>query len=522
VSALLPRALAERASGSKDLAMKDEVFLNDLVKTLDAGRVRIVLDDKSILNVGARSSLRIVQHDMKTRQSRLELEFGALRTRIIKGLQPQPNFEVTTRTAALGSVGTQFYVRGDDKEATIIGLEDGVRVRNRDSKIGGEETVFYGELTKVAAGLPPSPKRLATPQEIRQAMEETMPAPIGRLEPFQASAGSNPGILFSAPGIDHLPKILSEAPIEIEPGPCATAGYVTGRIKLSPDIEPGAYEVVFDAPGRPVMSALLVQPRGFVPPSVGRLIHAPQVPVDSLHRGVVVGDAAKPLAGQRVRIRQDGKERVVETDATGAFEFRAEKSGTAELFLDGTDRRSSVEILKSFDPLAEASRFARPGDALTVPGVFSSARMGDRAAALAATHLKNGEGFSTIDLPVDAEDGPGEVTLVDASGKEQQHRVFVYRILGGRIDNPSLISGQKTQGEFVVCFGNALASGQTLNAVVTARGFIRFFGDGAKGQVLRKTLSAAGQGTARIPFQVEATKGAGPGVPFFIDLKISD
>ncbi len=523
VSALLPRALAERAAGPSDLAMRDPLFWNDLVKTLETGRLRITLEDKSVVNVGARSTLRIVRHDAKTRQSRLELEFGRVRARVIKGLAPPADFEVMTRTASLGSVGTGFYVRGDEKESTAIGLEDKVRVRNRDSKILGEVILFPGELTTVAAGQPPAPKRLATPQEIRQAMEETMPAPVARFEPFQAPAGTEPRVVLSAAGLDHLPKLASsEAPIEIAPGHCATAGYVTARMKLSSDLEPGIHEITFDGPGGPVMSAFHVQPAAPTAPSVGRMIHAPQVPAGALHRGVVMDEAAKPLTGARVRIRQEGREQVAETDASGAFEIQAEKQGTAELFLEGTDRRSSLEIIKGLNPFEEATRFTQAGDVLNLPGVFSSATLGARPVAIATTHLKKGESFSTVELPLAHDDGPGELKLVDAAGKTQKHPVFIYRILGGRIDNPTLISGQKTQGEFVVCFGDALASGQRLNALITARGFVRFLGDGAKGQVVRKTITVAGQGTARIPFEVEATKGAGPGVPFFINLRLRD
>ncbi|MBI4166337.1 MAG: FecR domain-containing protein [Acidobacteria bacterium] len=523
VSALLPKALAERATGSKDLALQDPVFWNDLVKTLEAGRLRIILEDQSVLSVGARSTMRIVQHDAKTRQTLLELGFGRVRARVVKGLAPQANFEVMTRTAALGSVGTEFYVRGDEKESTVIGLDDKVRVRNRDTHIRGEEILSAGELTTVVAGQPPTPKRPATPQEMRQAMEETMPAQVARIEPFQAPAGSEPRVVISGAGIDHLPNLShSDVPIVIEPGPCATLGYVTARLKLGKDTVPGIHEVTFDGPNGPIMAAFLVQPPGGIMPSMGRMIHAAQVPAGALHRGVVMDDARKPLAGARVRIRQDGKESVAETNASGMFEIQAEKPGTAELFLEGTDRQSSLEIVRGFDPLAEASRYTRVGDILNVPGVINAAKLGERSVAVATTQLKKGESFSTVEIPLDQTDGPAELALVDAAGNERKHPIFVYRILGGRIDNPALISGQKTQGEFVVCFGDALASGQRLNAFVTARGFIRFFGDGAKGQVLRKTISVTGQGTTRIPFQVEATKGAGPGVPFFINLSLSD
>ena len=252
------------------------------------------------------------------------------------------------------------------------------------------------------------------------------------------------------------------------------------------------------------------------------MIHAPELPVGAVHRVIVVGEDMKPMAGAHVRIQQGGKETVAETDATGHFEFKAKKPGTVNLVLDGTDRRSSLEVVKKFDLTKAATRFTRPGDFLNVPGVFSSAKFGEHPTALATTQLKKGEGFSTAAVPDDQADGPGELTLVDAAGNEHKQPVFVYRVLGGRIDNPNLISGQKTQGEFVVCFGNALPTGQKLQAIITARGFIRFTDDGAKGQLLKRTINVAGQGTARIPFGIVALKGAGPGVPFFINLSLSD
>src|SRR3990172_8056288 len=55
VSALVPRGSAERAGGEKDLAVQDAIFWNDVVKTFEAGRLRIQLQDQSVLNIGVRS-----------------------------------------------------------------------------------------------------------------------------------------------------------------------------------------------------------------------------------------------------------------------------------------------------------------------------------------------------------------------------------------------------------------------------------------------------------------------------------
>ena len=522
VSALLPRGVAERSGSEKDLALHDAVFWNDLVKTTDLGRMRILLEDQSVLNIGARSSMRIVPVSGASQLSNLELEFGRFRAKVIEKAGTGGRVVITTPTAALGVVGTHFYVRGDEKQATVIVFEGKVQVRDSNPNISGEQTLLAGELTTVLRDQPPSPKRPATPQEIQQAMEETLPAAVARLNPYQSPAGSNPRVVLSGPDFDRMPEVRSEGNwMEIEPGPCATQGYVSGRLKLKPDLRPGPYEFTLDTPQGPRMGAFQVQPPASSVPPVGRMVHAPEVPAGALHRGVVVDEAGKAMAGVRVKIVEGGKESVVETDAGGSFEVQTRQPGRIDLAIEGTDRRSHIDVVKPKEFSNPISQFVQAGDVSSVPGTFSQARLGERTLAVATTLEKNGQGFSTYMLPADLDEGTNNVSLVDQNGNSTQQSVFVYRIIGGRIDNPNLISGQETQGEFVVCFGNALPSGQKLRATITGIGFIRFQGEGAKGQVVNKTISVAGQGTARIPFEIQATKGAGPDVPFFINLSLS-
>jgi FecR protein len=520
VSALLPNGVAVRHSQQTDLALHDGILWDDLVKTIDNGRMRILLVDNSVLNIGARSSMHIVPHDAASKESKVVLEFGRIRAKVIQKAAPGRTFVVDTPTAVLGVEGTHFYVRSDDNGTTVICFEDTVRVHNIDPKIAGEQVLHDGELTTVLRGQPPTPKRPATPQEIQQAMEETLPAEVAHLQPFRAPAGTDPRVVMTGPALDQLPKVSSEGDwLSIEPGPCATKGYVTARLKLKPDLKPGAYEFTMDTPEGPEMGAFQVEPPSANAPEIGRMLHAPQIPAEALHRARVVTDAGKALAGQRVKIVQNGKESVVETDANGTFEVQAKKPGTIDLFLEGTNRRSRIEVVKPKELALEDAGFGRAGSLESVQGIFPEARIGQQALATTTTVMKNGEGFTSYLLPPDMEEGPAKVTLVDSKGNTREQSTFVFRIIGGRLDDPSLISGQTTQGEFVVCFGNA-QSGQQLFANLTAIGFVRFLGEGG-GHTIHKAITVEGQGAVHIPFQILATTGAGPGVPFNINLTIS-
>ena len=521
VNALLPKGVAVRQSQETNLGLHDNVLWDDLVKTIDNGRMRILMLDNSILNIGARSSMHIVPHDASSQFSKVVLEFGRIRAKVIKKAAPGTSFVVDTPTAVLGVEGTHFYVRSDDKGTTVICFEDTVRVHNSDPNVSGEQLLHDGELTTVVKGQPPTPKRPATPQEIQQAMEETLPAQVARMQPYRAPAGSDPKILLTGPDFDHLPQVSSEGNwLQMEPGPCATKGYVTARLKLKPDMKPGEYEYTLDTPQGPEMGAFQVEPPGASAPEIGRMMHAPQIPANSIHRARVVTDAGKPMAGQRVKIVQNGKESEVPTDANGMFEVDAGKPGTIELSLEGTNRRSQIEVVKPKDLALEASEFTKAGGIESVEGIFPEARIGQQALATATTVMKNGEGFTSFLLPSDMDEGTANVTLIDSNGTPHEHSTFVYRVLGGHLDDPNLISGQTTQGEFIVCFGNA-KSGQQLFANLAAIGFIKFLGEGAGGQTIHKAITVEGQGAVHIPFQILATKGAGPGVPFTINLAIS-
>ncbi|HEV2022973.1 MAG TPA: FecR family protein, partial [Terriglobales bacterium] len=100
--------------------VKDDLHWNDLLKTDASGRLRANLADGSLLSLGSTSQLRVAQHDAATQQTSLELNYGRLRSRVVKLTQPGAKFEVTTPHAVCGVIGTDFYIFVDADRTLVI------------------------------------------------------------------------------------------------------------------------------------------------------------------------------------------------------------------------------------------------------------------------------------------------------------------------------------------------------------------------------------------------------------------
>src|SRR5512135_1844593 len=116
IGALRPAATRNDAEAH----VKDDLHWNDLLKTDVAGRLRANLADGSLLSLGSSSQLRVVQHDAAAQQTSLEVNYGRLRSRVVKLTQPGAKFEVRTPHAVCGVIGTDFYIFVDAVRTVVI------------------------------------------------------------------------------------------------------------------------------------------------------------------------------------------------------------------------------------------------------------------------------------------------------------------------------------------------------------------------------------------------------------------
>jgi hypothetical protein len=196
INALIPSA----TRNEKPTQVKEGLDWNDLLKTQQNGRVRAGLVDGSILSVGSNSELRVVQHDAASQQTSLEMNFGRLRSRVVKITQPNGKFEVKTPNAVIGVVGTDFYVEFSDNKTTVICYSGQVMVTPQGSAHSSQQdssqpsgpaatvAVLAGQMVEVTSEIPPGGYMARpTSADLQQASIETTNIPDAAVGAVAAS-----------------------------------------------------------------------------------------------------------------------------------------------------------------------------------------------------------------------------------------------------------------------------------------------------------------------------------------------
>ena len=106
VANLVPAASITREKKTAEAKVADAVWLNDVLRTNKAGRMRLKLADGSLLSVGSAAELRVAKHDPNAQQSEIELLYGAMRGEVQSVTKKGGYFTIKTPTAAIGVIGT--------------------------------------------------------------------------------------------------------------------------------------------------------------------------------------------------------------------------------------------------------------------------------------------------------------------------------------------------------------------------------------------------------------------------------
>ncbi|HEX5323931.1 MAG TPA: FecR domain-containing protein, partial [Capsulimonadaceae bacterium] len=254
ITALLPTAHVVRGAGktavTTDAKKGDELVWQDLVKTDKGGRARITLNDQSILSLGSQAELRIVKQDAAAQQTSLEMSYGRVRAQVEKVTRDGGSFQVRTPTAVAGVIGTDFGTDASEPgETTFICISGLVQVGNADPRGPGTVPCAAGQTTTVKTGVPPSPPKPATIQQINQLLEDTTAATISAFAPASALIGTTLDSIATGTHMGGIKGVtVSGSGIQASLGPNGTATSVTAHLAISTGAQAGPHIVTFTKP----------------------------------------------------------------------------------------------------------------------------------------------------------------------------------------------------------------------------------------------------------------------------------
>lgn len=139
--------------GGKAQAMRPglEVREGDVINTASDGKAKIMLEDKTILDIGSSALFKVEKFAANhggDRNVGLSMPYGTTRVSVSKPLTPGGKFQIRTRTATMGVRGTEFIVQSvmAATPAAALGIE---KPSGKKDNAGGAKSADKAPETKV-------------------------------------------------------------------------------------------------------------------------------------------------------------------------------------------------------------------------------------------------------------------------------------------------------------------------------------------------------------------------------------
>jgi len=140
----------------------DNVYVGDVINTSSEAGVKILMRDKSIVDIGSSSLFKVdeyIHNHGNDRKAKLDLMFGKVRVAVTKKIENGGAFQVKTKGATMGVRGTEFSVT-ESIPASLSKRDDSPEAKQErqaksDAVKKGEAqtvvTVFQGKVDVAAA-----------------------------------------------------------------------------------------------------------------------------------------------------------------------------------------------------------------------------------------------------------------------------------------------------------------------------------------------------------------------------------
>jgi hypothetical protein len=229
ISRVIPSVDISRGTQQMTAELKTPVDWGDMVKTQPDGRARVGLDDGSVLNIGADSTMEITQHDPAQQQTQVDLTYGRVRATVVKFTRPNAKFEVHTPVGVAGVVGGDAYVFIENDVMSVIDFEGRIHLCNLAQPTPACVDLVAGQIATIRGNNAPDAATQATPAELAEAVASTTLDNAGNGAPpaHHLTTGEIIGltIVVAVPAI-VLPIVLKSKPAPVPGNNCPpTSGF---------------------------------------------------------------------------------------------------------------------------------------------------------------------------------------------------------------------------------------------------------------------------------------------------------
>jgi len=248
ISALIPVDSVMRQKKSIEATKGMALEWGDKVVTERGGRVRIKLDDNSILNVGSQSQMTILQHDATTQRTDIQLALGRMRATVVRIANPaQGGFQVRTQAAVAGVVGTDVFYDAAEVFTTVIALGGGL-VNVNGAACTSPVLLNPGEAVTMLTdrcGV----KRLASEEELGGAYADTEVGEVAALAPKYVAPGASVQAMMFGKNVEGATAIaFAREGISAALGASNAPRSIPVNISVGANVPKGSYPFTVQTP----------------------------------------------------------------------------------------------------------------------------------------------------------------------------------------------------------------------------------------------------------------------------------
>jgi ferric-dicitrate binding protein FerR (iron transport regulator) len=218
IARLIPSVDIARGTQQLTAELKTPVDWGDVVQTQPDGRARVGLDDGSVLNVGADSTLEITQHNSAQQQTQIDLTYGRVRATVVKFTRPGAKFEVRTAVGVAGVVGGDGIVYYENDLMSVIDMEGLIHFCNN---AGACVDLIAGQISFIRGSNAPDAASQATPEELAEAIAGTSLDYTGGNGPPSTSRRLPIGEIIGLTVLVAIPGIVLPIALRSKPAPAA-------------------------------------------------------------------------------------------------------------------------------------------------------------------------------------------------------------------------------------------------------------------------------------------------------------